>query len=139
MILDQLYLGNYNGKTSQLWAINGEGFPNTPTFMVQEGDIVKTTIVNRSFADHPMHLHGHHMHVLSKNGKPLSGSPLVLDTLLVEPGDIYEVAFLADNPGLWMDHCHNLEHAALGMTMHLAYENVTTPFTIGTDSGNHPE
>ncbi|WP_126426937.1 multicopper oxidase family protein [Brevibacillus marinus] len=139
MILDQLYLGNYNGKTSQLWAINGEVFPNTPTFMVQEGDIVKTTIVNRSFADHPMHLHGHHMHVLSKNGKPLSGSPLVLDTLLVEPGDIYEVAFLADNPGLWMDHCHNLEHAALGMTMHLAYENVTTPFTIGTDSGNHPE
>ncbi len=139
MILDQLYVGNYNGKTNQLWAINGEVFPHTPTFMVQEGDIVKTTIVNKSFADHPIHLHGHHIHVLSKNGKPISGSPLVLDTLLVEPGDMYEVAFTANNPGLWMDHCHNLEHAAQGMTMHLAYQNITTPFTIGDRTGNHPE
>lgn len=139
MILDQVYIGNYNGKTGQLWAINGEVFPNVPTFMVQEGDLVKTTIVNRSFSDHPMHLHGHHIHVLSKNGEPLRHSPLVLDTLLVEPGEIYEVAFVADNPGLWMDHCHNLEHAAMGMTMHLAYERVTTPFMIGGEAGNHPE
>jgi FtsP/CotA-like multicopper oxidase with cupredoxin domain len=139
MILDQMYIGNYNGRTSQLWAINGEVFPNVPTFMVQEGDIVKTTIVNRSFADHPMHLHGHHIQVLSKNGEPLSGSPLVLDTLLIEPGETYEVAFIADNPGIWMDHCHNLEHAALGMSMHLAYQNVESPFVIGGEAGNHPE
>jgi len=139
MILDQLYVGNYDGKTKQLWAINGEVFPHTPTFMVQEGDMVKTTIVNRSFAPHPIHLHGHHIHVLSKNGKPTSGSPLVVDTLLVEPGETYEVAFVANNPGLWMDHCHNLEHAALGMSMHLAYENVYSPFEIGDKSGNHPE
>jgi len=139
MILDQIYVGNYNGKTSRLWVINGEVFPNIPAFMVQKGDTVKTTIVNWSFADHPMHLHGHHIHVLSKNGEPLSGSPLLLDTLLVQPGETYEVAFLADNPGLWMDYCHNLKHAALGMSMHLAYQNVTTPFTIGESSGNHPE
>lgn len=86
-----------------------------------------------------MHLHGHHIHVLSKNGLPVSGSPLVLDTLLVEPGDVYEVAFTADNPGLWMDHCHNLDHAARGMTMHLAYEGVTTPYTLGGPKGNYPE
>jgi len=139
MILDQVYIGNYNGKTGQLWAINGEVFPNVPTFMVQEGDLVKTTIVNRSFSDHPMHLHGHHIHVLSKNGEPLRHSPLVLDTLLVDPGETYEVAFVADNPGLWMDHCHNLDHAAMGMSMHLAYERVTTPFRIGGEAGNHPE
>jgi FtsP/CotA-like multicopper oxidase with cupredoxin domain len=86
-----------------------------------------------------MHLHGHHIHVVSKNGKPLEGSPLVLDTLLIEPGETYEVAFTANNPGLWMDHCHNLEHAASGMTMHLAYQNVVSPYSIGGEHGNHPE
>ncbi|WP_411249583.1 multicopper oxidase domain-containing protein [Shouchella clausii] len=38
--------------------MNGKTFPDTPTLMVKEGDLVKTTFVNRSFADHPMHLHG---------------------------------------------------------------------------------
>lgn len=61
---------------------------------------MKTTFVNRSFADHPMHLHGHHVQVISKNGKTISGSPLVLDTVNIEPGEKIEVAFLANNPGL---------------------------------------
>ena len=100
---------------------------------------MKTTFVNRSFADHPMHLHGLHVQVISKNGKPISGSPLVLDTVNIEPGETFEVAFLANNPGLWMDHCHNLDHALRGMTMHVAYENVYTPFAIGSETGNSPE
>jgi len=49
------------------------------------------------------------------------------------------VAFRADNPGIWMDHCHNLNHAAAGMTLHLSYEGVTTPFHVGEAVGNHPE
>ncbi|WP_010270957.1 multicopper oxidase family protein [Paenibacillus senegalensis] len=139
VLLDMIYLGSHNGQGNALWAINGKTFPNTPTFMVREGDLVKSTIYNRTFAHHPMHLHGHHIHVVSKNGKPLEGSPLVLDTLLVKPGEVYEVAFEANNPGMWMDHCHDLNHAALGMSMHLSYENVTTPYRMGGPAGNHPE
>ena len=139
MVLDQLYLGLYNGRANALWAINGEVFPHTPTFVVREGDRVKIRIVNRTFSDHPMHLHGHHVVVLSRNGKPYRGSPLVLDTLLVEPGETWEVALIADNPGIWMDHCHILDHAAWGMSMHLTYAGVTTPYTVGEESGNHPE
>ena len=139
MVLDQIYIGHYNGRTNSLWAINGEVFPHTPTFVVEEGDLVKTRIVNRSLLYHPMHLHGHHVFVLSRNGEPYKGSPLWLDTVLVEPGEIYEVAFRADNPGIWMDHCHVLEHAAWGMSMHLMYHNVTTPYMVGKASGNHPE
>ncbi|MFC5652516.1 multicopper oxidase domain-containing protein [Paenibacillus solisilvae] len=70
---------------------------------------------------------------------PTSGSPWWSDTLYVGPGERYEAAFLADNPGIWMDHCHNLDHAKVGMSMHLAYEGVTTPFVLGTESHNHPE
>jgi len=113
--------------------------PDTPMQMVREGDLMKTTFVNRSFMDHPMHLHGHHVLVLSRNGEPVSGSPWWADTLNVAPGESYEVAFRADNPGIWMDHCHNLDHAAEGMTMHLGYEGVTTPFEAGRATGNRPE
>ena len=52
--------------------------------------------------------------VLSRNGQPATGSPWWTDTLNVDPGDEYVVAFRADNPGIWMDHCHNLGHAAPG-------------------------
>ncbi len=38
-----------------------------------------------------------------------------------------------------MSHCHNLEHAAQGMVLHLAYEGVDTPFAVGAATGNHPE
>ncbi len=47
--------------------------------------------------------------------------------------------FRADNPGLWMYHCHNLDHAAAGMDLMLAYEGVTTPFVIGGTAANRPE
>jgi FtsP/CotA-like multicopper oxidase with cupredoxin domain len=131
--------GFYDGLFNGLWTINGEVFPDTPMQMVREGDLVKTTLVNRSFMDHPMHLHGHHVLVLSRNGEPVNGSPWWADTLNVAPGESYEVAFRADNPGIWMDHCHNLDHAAQGMTMHLGYEGVTTPFKVGEETGNRPE
>jgi FtsP/CotA-like multicopper oxidase with cupredoxin domain len=138
MILDNK-MSFYDGQFGSLYTINGEVFPDTPMFMVQEGDLVKTTIVNRGAVDHPMHLHGHHMLVLSHNGVASTGSPWWSDTLDVVPGDTYEVAFVADNPGLWMDHCHNLTHAAVGMSMHLMYEGITTPYTVGADTQNHPE
>jgi len=138
LVLDNK-LGYYNGQFGFLYTMNGEVFPNTPMLMVREGELIKTTIVNRGSVDHPMHLHGHHMLVLSRNGEAASGSPWWSDTLDVLPGETYEVAFRADNPGIWMDHCHNLTHAAVGMSMHLMYEGVDTPYTIGSHSVNHPE
>jgi FtsP/CotA-like multicopper oxidase with cupredoxin domain len=138
LILDNK-LGFYNRNFDFLYTLNGKVFPDAPMFMVKEGDLVKTTFVNRGNVEHPMHLHGHHVLVLSRNGKPSTGSPWWSDTLDVQPGDTYEVAFVANNPGLWMDHCHNLVHAAAGMSMHLMYEGVTTPFSVGSGTQNHPE
>ncbi|WP_241242812.1 multicopper oxidase family protein [Paenibacillus whitsoniae] len=138
LVLDNK-LGFYNRTFNFLYTLNGEVFPNAPMFMVKEGDLVKTTISNRGNVEHPMHLHGHHVLVLSHNGKPSAGSPWWSDTLDVLPGDTYEIAFVANNPGLWMDHCHNLTHAAAGMSMHLMYEGITTPYSVGSATSNHPE
>jgi FtsP/CotA-like multicopper oxidase with cupredoxin domain len=108
-------------------------------FVVRSGDLVKMTIHNGTGSVHPMHLHGHHMLVLARDGVRASGSPWWTDTLNVHGHERYELAFRADNPGLWMDHCHNLDHAAAGLTMHVAYEGFSTPFRIGGEAHNEPE
>jgi hypothetical protein len=38
-----------------------------------------------------------------------------------------------------MDHCHNLPHAADGLSMHVMYEGVSTRFRIGGGADNDPE
>ncbi|HET6921358.1 MAG TPA: multicopper oxidase family protein, partial [Jiangellaceae bacterium] len=138
MVMDRK-IGFLDGQLGYQWAVNGELFPRMPMFMVANGDTVRVTFVNRSTAHHPMHLHGHHVLVLTRNGTAAGGSPWWTDTLNVAPGETYEVAFLADNPGVWMDHCHDLNHAADGFVMHLGYEGVTTPYAVGDDTGNVPE
>ncbi len=131
--------GFLDGQPGMQWSLNGGIYPRVPMFMVRRGDLVRVTVENTTKAVHPMHLHGHHMLVLSRDGTPASGSPWWIDTLDVQPGESYDLAFRADNPGIWMDHCHNLVHAAAGLTMHIAYEGVTTPFTIGGSTDNLPE
>jgi FtsP/CotA-like multicopper oxidase with cupredoxin domain len=63
---------------------------------------------------HPIHLHGHSFRVLSRNGRPTPHREWQ-DTVLLSPGERVEIALVADNPGLWMLHCHVLEHQHGGM------------------------
>ena len=37
------------------------------------------------------------------------------DTFLVNPDETREIAFVAENPGDWMFHCHMLSHQKSGM------------------------
>jgi FtsP/CotA-like multicopper oxidase with cupredoxin domain len=131
--------GFLDGKPGFWWSINGHLWPDVPMYVVDEGDVVVMEIENHSGEVHPMHLHGHHAVVLSRDGEQASGSPWWVDSLDVDNGETMTVAFVADNPGIWMDHCHNLKHAAEGLVAHLMYSGVTTPFRLGDDSGNEPE
>lgn len=127
------------GQPGFWWTINGHLFPDVPMYLVTEGDVVVMHISNSSGEVHPMHLHGHHAVVLSRNGVAATGSPWWVDSLNVGDGESYDIAFIADNPGVWMDHCHNLPHAAQGLVAHLMYEGVTEPYTVGGTSANEPE
>ncbi|MEZ0075166.1 multicopper oxidase domain-containing protein [Planotetraspora sp. GP83] len=133
LVLDR-GLALVGGRPMYAHTVNGRAFPSIPTQMVSTGDLVRMTVVNRGRETHPWHLHGHRVLVLARDGRAPSGSPLWLDTFDVRPGEVWEVAFRATNPGLWMNHCHNLSHADQGMALHLAYEGVTTPFH-GTHGG----
>ncbi|MET1044688.1 MAG: multicopper oxidase family protein [Microbacteriaceae bacterium] len=128
-----------NGLPGFGYTVNGAVYPLIPATEVSEGDLVRLIVVNRGTDTHPMHPHGHHVLVLSRNGVAPAGSPLWMDTFDVEPGEVWEVALRADNPGIWMDHCHNLDHAAEGMLLHLAYTGFASPFEHGGPVGNQPE
>jgi len=106
-------------------------------YMLRAGETVEFSFSNKSHAAHPMHLHGHHMLVFARDGHRVI--PWWSDTLEVDSGERYDVAVIANNLGIWMFHCHNLPHAAQGLVTHVAYEGVSTPFVMGTTSGNEPE
>lgn len=131
--------GFLDGRPGLWWSINGHLFPDVPMYTVAEGDVVRMRLENGSGVSHPMHLHGHHAVVLSRDGRPATGSPWVVDSLDVAHGASYEIAFLADNSGLWMDHCHNLPHAADGLVAHLVYDGVHTSYEVGGTARNEPE
>ncbi len=132
-------VGNSLGRMGMTYTMNGKVFPDTGMIMVKEGQLVKIHFDNQSDLYHPMHLHGHVFVILDRDGHPLTGSPVYLDTVLISPHTSYDVAFLANNPGIWMLHCHNLLHANWGMDMMVMYDNVSTPYTVGKTSGNIPD
>lgn len=101
-----------------MWAMNervGVGHSMEPIMTLKRGQTCKLILTNNSVFDHPMHLHGHAFRVLSRNGQP---DPFQTwqDTVMVWSNESVEIAFVADNPGDWMFHCHVLEHQVSGMS-----------------------
>lgn len=104
-------------RQGYVWAINdtvGNRLDMTPLIDTPRGKSIRLTIRNETAFPHPMHLHGHHMKLLSIDGEPLS-NPRWVDSPLVMPGQTMDLAFVADNPGEWLFHCHVLEHHAAGL------------------------
>ena len=65
---------------------------------------------------HPFHLHGVQFRIISINGKkPPKSQRGFLDTITLNPGDKYKISFRFEEKGLYMYHCHNLEHEENGM------------------------
>jgi FtsP/CotA-like multicopper oxidase with cupredoxin domain len=138
MVLDR-QLRFVNGAPRYAYTVNGAAYPQIEPLIVDAGDTIELTVVNRTAEPHPMHPHGHHVQVLSRNGQAPQNNLMRMDTFDVLPGEVWEVLLTADNPGIWMDHCHNLDHAAEGMMMHLQYRGYSSPFLHGGDSGNRAE
>lgn len=115
---------NYQGRqlninemfdTGQVWAFNGvANLSDKPLFRVQRGQTVRLKTSNRTGWIHGMHVHGHHFKILSRQREELVKDAW-RDTFLIDGDETVEIAFVADNPGKWLLHCHMLEHAAGGM------------------------
>lgn len=103
-----------------VWAINGTSMTGDghagmePALTFQRGRSVALAMRNETAWWHPMHFHGHSLRVLSRNRKPVPHRQWQ-DTVLMAPKDVVEVAFVADNPGDWMLHCHVMDHQMAGL------------------------
>ncbi|MEL7125604.1 MAG: multicopper oxidase domain-containing protein, partial [Pseudomonadota bacterium] len=96
----------------KVWAFNGMAdMDDAPLIEARLGQTVRITMTNDTAWSHGMHLHGHHFRQIG----PSSGVGPLRDTILMNRGETVEIAFVADNPGKWVLHCHMLEHAASGM------------------------
>ena len=102
-------------KEAKLWAFNGEiGDYSYTIAEIKMGKTVILKVWNDTSWKHSMHLHGHHFWINSfEFGK--TPKMVMRDTYLMKPGEKAELIFEANNPGLWLFHCHMLEHAASGM------------------------
>jgi FtsP/CotA-like multicopper oxidase with cupredoxin domain len=103
--------------SGRVWFINGVaavGHMMEPMLTLERGKPCVLAMTNETAWWHPMHLHGHAFRVISRNGTPTRYREW-RDTVLMEPRETVEVAFVADNPGDWMFHCHILEHQESGM------------------------
>ncbi|WP_349359509.1 multicopper oxidase family protein [Stappia sp.] len=104
-------------RTRQAWAFNGvANMPETPLFAARRGETIVLETVNETAFIHAMHVHGHHFRILQRSGSDIDEGRPWRDTFLIGPDQTTRIAFVADNPGKWLYHCHMLEHAAAGMT-----------------------
>ena len=92
------------------FTINGKGFPATSPIVAKRGQVVRIRYMNEGLLIHPMHLHGMSQTVVAKDGHLLA-QPYEADTILVGPGERYDVLVRATEPGAWAFHCHVLSHA----------------------------
>jgi FtsP/CotA-like multicopper oxidase with cupredoxin domain len=104
-------------REGNIWFINGEaatGMVMDPLLVLSHNTSHVFEMDNRTAWHHPIHFHGHSFRVTARNGQPTRHREWQ-DTVLMAPEERVEIAFVADNPGDWMFHCHILEHQAAGM------------------------
>jgi suppressor of ftsI/bilirubin oxidase len=115
------------------WTINGWTYDAKAVPLTVKRGTAETWLIenDRMSMPHPMHIHGFQFRVLERRGSPAQVSALagargllpqdrgVMDTIHVWPGESVRIAldFSHSNAGDqdYVFHCHNLEHAELGM------------------------
>lgn len=90
------------------------------------GDTEIWSFVNDSFLPHPVHLHATHFKVLSRTGgrgRVMPSEEGIKDTVMILPLETVRVAVrFSAYRGLFLLHCHNLEHEDMGMMLNVLVE-----------------
>ncbi|MDZ7778530.1 MAG: multicopper oxidase domain-containing protein [Gemmatimonadota bacterium] len=107
--------------------INGRSFGmERVDLRIPRGRTEIWAIENGSALPHPVHIHVGQFHVLSRSGGRARIMPWetgLKDTVLVFPSERVEVAVrFEEHPGLFLMHCHNLEHEDMGMMLNFEVE-----------------
>jgi iron transport multicopper oxidase len=94
-------------------------------FVLNEGDIVQIVMNNHDSAIHPFHLHGHQFQVcelppsdsgtFNGDASKFPAIPMRRDVVAVNPNSYVVLRFQANNPGIWLFHCHIEWHVEMGL------------------------
>ncbi|MEV7200664.1 multicopper oxidase family protein [Streptomyces griseoluteus] len=99
------------------WGFDHKQYDVRERHAVRAGERVRMTLINATDMWHPLHLHGHTFALTGINSVGARK-----DTAVVLPHRKLVIDFDADNPGLWMLHCHNQYHSESGMMTVLGYK-----------------
>ncbi|MFI8739286.1 multicopper oxidase family protein [Stutzerimonas zhaodongensis] len=97
----------------QAWDINDKTCADRPIATLKKNGHYIFELRNLSQYQHPIHLHGMTFKVISSNRKRID--PWYTDTYLLGKNETARIALVADNPGVWMFHCHVIDHMETGL------------------------
>jgi FtsP/CotA-like multicopper oxidase with cupredoxin domain/plastocyanin len=118
---DQTLRGGELG--TDLFLMNGHAHESIPPIKLAEGERVLIRLINAGNLPHAIHTHGHSFKIVATDGNDVpEGMALVKDTVLIGPGERYDLELDGNNPGVWMFHCHMENHAANGMMSLIQYD-----------------
>jgi FtsP/CotA-like multicopper oxidase with cupredoxin domain len=98
------------GDTDLGFVINGRTFPATIPLQSKVGERIHLRLFDAGDQSHPVHLHGFPFQVMAQDGIPLT-YPQKMDTLLISPGQTFDVLIVPQTPGRWLLHCHIFSHS----------------------------
>ncbi|CAA9562449.1 MAG: Multicopper oxidase [uncultured Thermomicrobiales bacterium] len=108
---------------TDLFLLNGRAHESIPPIELAEGERVLIRLMNAGNLPHAIHSHGHSFTIVATDGNPVpEAARLVKDTVLIGPGERYDLELTGDNPGVWMFHCHMEHHADNGMMTLIEYD-----------------
>ncbi|XP_030540451.1 laccase-12-like [Rhodamnia argentea] len=124
---------DYTGNVSQsLW----QPVPGTKVYKLEYGSNVQLVLQDTSIVsgeNHPIHIHGYNFYVVAEgfgNFNPATNTakfnlvdPPMRNTVGVPVNGWAVIRFVADNPGVWIMHCHLDVHITWGLAMAFLVEN----------------
>jgi FtsP/CotA-like multicopper oxidase with cupredoxin domain len=96
-------------------SINGKSWPYTERLTYKLGETIRWRVINTTFSDHAMHLHGFYFTVDGEGdgGHYESYSPEQRPREVTQHLDVarvFDMTWTADRAGNWLFHCHMMFH-----------------------------
>ncbi|WEW54682.1 hypothetical protein PRK78_000104 [Emydomyces testavorans] len=114
-------------------------------FILEHNETVEIILNNNDPGKHPFHLHGHQFQTVHRSPPetgpyntstktPLPKVPMRRDTVLVHPNGNIVLRFKADNPGIWLFHCHIEWHMDSGLVATM----IESPLLLRESKNRYP-
>ncbi|KAG0469130.1 hypothetical protein HPP92_018458 [Vanilla planifolia] len=121
-----------NNVSRELW----QPVPATKVYKLSFGSVVQLVLQGTgifSVENHPIHLHGYDFYILAEGFGNFNAAtdsakfnlvdPPMRNTVTVPASGWAVIRFVADNPGVWLMHCHLDVHITWGLAMAFLVED----------------